>query len=298
MMRRITPISSPWSNAPTPSQSTNSSMLMSRRIFSPSPERPELAPAAARVQAQVLTPTTPLQTPPTTPQPTPPPTAPTLTPTYNISISSASTLPPHDLTQCFDLISLTSADAYRDSSVGWSPTKKRREMKLPDMKYLVVRRVQTQDRADGDAGSDRATTEKEKQKGGEGEKEKKEGGRKEEEEEEEEEGDILGFLSFMITYEDGLEVIYCYEVHVTPSMRGQGIGRRLLASMMEIGRRIGMEKAMLTVFKANVSAQRLYEALGLVTDESSPRPRRLRNGMVKEADYRIMSVRLDGGPYV
>lgn len=109
---------------------------------------------------------------------------------------------------------------------------------------------------------------------------------------------MVGFMSFMITYEDGKEVVYLYEIHLSSGVQKQGLGKRLLLILMEIGRRVGMEKAMLTVFTSNGVAQRLYEAIGFDTDEYSPRPRRLRNGMVKEPDYRIMSVRLDGGPYV
>ena len=162
------------------------------------------------------------------------------------------------MNQCFDLIEETSSNAYRESSTGWSPTKKRKEMKLPDMKYLVVRREDAEHGEDG----------------------------------------VVGFLSFMITYEDGKEVIYCYEVHLVSKVQGLGLGKRLMLMLLEIGRRVGMEKAMLTVFRSNGVAQGLYEALGFKTDEFSPRPRRLRNGTVKEPDYRIMSIKLDGGPYV
>ncbi|PWY93577.1 GNAT family acetyltransferase Nat4 [Aspergillus sclerotioniger CBS 115572] len=179
-------------------------------------------------------------------------------PQYKISIYDASTIPKTDLNQCFDLIEETSSNAYRESSTGWSPTKKRKEMKLPDMKYLVVCREGSEYAEDG----------------------------------------VVGFLSFMVTYEDGKEVIYCYEVHLASKVQGLGLGKRLMLMLLEIGRRVGMEKAMLTVFRSNGLAQGLYEALGFKTDEYSPRPRRLRNGTVKEPDYRIMSIQLDGGPYV
>ncbi|RDH39510.1 GNAT family acetyltransferase Nat4 [Aspergillus welwitschiae] len=183
---------------------------------------------------------------------------------YRLSIYDAATIPTTDLNACFNLIEETSSEAYKNSSTGWSPTKKKKEMKLPDMKYLVIRR-------EGLSSDD-----------GEGEGENA----------------VVGFMSFMITYEDGKEVIYLYEIHLSSEVQKQGLGKRLLLVLMEIGRRVGMEKAMLTVFTSNGVAQRLYEAIGFGTDEYSPRPRRLRNGMVKEPDYRIMSVRLDGGPYV
>ncbi|OJI81345.1 hypothetical protein ASPTUDRAFT_58629 [Aspergillus tubingensis CBS 134.48] len=179
---------------------------------------------------------------------------------YKLSIHSAASIPTSDLNACFDLIEETSSEAYRNSSTGWSPSKKKKEMKLPDMKYLVVRREELTP-SDG-------------------------------------EGDVVGFMSFMITYEDGKEVVYLYEIHLSSEVQKQGLGKRLLLVLMEIGRRVGVEKAMLTVFTSNGVAQRLYGAIGFGTDEYSPRPRRLRNGMVKEPDYRIMSVRLNGGPYV
>jgi len=101
--------------------------------------------------------------------------------------------------------------------------------------------------------------------------------------------DILGFLSFMTTYEDGKEVLYCYEIHIHPSLQGQGVGRHLMILFEETARRIGLAKTMLTVFKANRLALAFYERLGYEVDEFSPRPRRLRNGTVKEVDYLILS---------
>jgi ribosomal protein S18 acetylase RimI-like enzyme len=140
----------------------------------------------------------------------------------------------------------TSGEAYDASSTGWSRPKKRKEMQLPDMKYLLVR---------ADEPSAR----------------------------------IEGFLSFMVTYEDGKEVVYCYEIHLSPTARGRGLGKLLMGRMEEIGRAVGLEKAMLTVFRSNTIARRFYEKLGYETDEYSPQPRRLRNGTIKEADYLILS---------
>ena len=105
---------------------------------------------------------------------------------------------------------------------------------------------------------------------------------------------LSGFLSFMLTYEDGHEVIYCYEVHFSPQLRGMGLGKRLMEMMEEVGKKAGVEKAMLTVFKANKAAIRFYERLGYEEDEYSPRPRKLRGGVVKEPDYMILSKPLVG----
>ncbi|KAA8649020.1 N-terminal L-serine N(alpha)-acetyltransferase NAT4 [Aspergillus tanneri] len=171
---------------------------------------------------------------------------------YILDIYTAESIPAADFEACFNLIQLTSSSAYTGSSFGWSPSKKRKEMRLPDMRYMILRKG-LRDVSPNPSGHP------------------------------------LGFLSFMVTYEDGKEVIYCYEIHLAPAVQGQGLGEQLMRRFENIGRRVGLEKAMLTVFKSNTQAMRFYDKLGYTEDEFSPKPRRLRNGLVKEPDYRIMS---------
>ncbi|EAA59090.1 hypothetical protein AN3825.2 [Aspergillus nidulans FGSC A4] len=180
---------------------------------------------------------------------------------YDISIHTAATIPDTELTSCFKLLELTSSNAYKNSSIGWSSSEKRKEMKLPDMKYMILRRGASSSVQDtkGDSSSSILT------------------------------GQFAGFLEFMVTYEDGYEVLYCYEIHLTPEVQGQGLGEELIERFEKIGRRVGLEKAMLTVFKSNSRAIKFYSRMGYAEDENSPRPRKLRNGTVKEADYMIMS---------
>lgn len=222
-----------------------------------------------------------------------------------IHIYSASTIPSLDFEGCFSLIETTSSEDYKTSSMGWSPTKKRKEMRLPDMRYMVLRgppqpspnpqrnhnnnsqtSCSTSTSTSGDtsevsstseppdttpspantpAASTTTTTTPSPH------------------------SEVLAFLSFMTTYEDGKQVLYCYEIHIHPSLQGQGIGRHLMSLFEETGRRIGLEKGMLTVFTANSAARKFYERLGYGVDEFSPGPRQLRNGTVKEPDYLILS---------
>ena len=177
--------------------------------------------------------------------------------TYSVSLVSPSTLLNHDLRACFDLIASTSSGDYEGSSLGWSPAKKWKEMWLPDLRYIVLKHEKD------DKGQDGLS-------------------------------EVGGFLSFMLTYEDGYEVIYCYEIHLSPQLQGTGLGKRLMAMMEEVGKKARVEKAMLTVFKANKAAMRFYERLGYEEDEYSPRPRKLRGGVVKEPDYMILSKPLAG----
>ncbi|KAF3406597.1 hypothetical protein DPV78_000290 [Talaromyces pinophilus] len=236
--------------------------------------------------------------------------APTMT-KAQIHIYSASTIPSLDFEGCFSLIETTSSEDYKNSSMGWSPTKKRKEMRLPDMRYMVLRgppqpsptpqrnhnnnsrtsgitSTSTSTSTSGDtsefsstseptdttpspattpAASTATTTTTTASPHSE----------------------VLAFLSFMTTYEDGKQVLYCYEIHIHPSLQGQGIGRHLMSLFEETGRRIGLEKGMLTVFTANRAAVKFYERLGYGIDEFSPGPRKLRNGTVKEPDYLILS---------
>lgn len=183
---------------------------------------------------------------------------------YFMVFESAADLSEKDLEQCFRLIKETSSKAYKDSGVGWSPAKKKDEMRLPDLKYIVLKmnsRTEVEDELEYAACL---------------------GGFHQEE-------DVEGFMSFMVTYEDGKEVIYCYEIHLALHLIGKGFGRYLMSCFEEIGCRVGVEKAMLTVFKSNTSALKFYEKLGYIEDDYSPKARLLRNGTVKEPSYVILS---------
>jgi N-alpha-acetyltransferase 40 len=165
-----------------------------------------------------------------------------------LGVESSSTLTPKDLQECFDLIESTSKADYIASGTGWHPKKKQKEMRLPDLRYLLVR--------------------------------------------EDAIGVPVAFVSFMMTYEDGYEVVYIYEIHIASHLRGQGLGRKLMDLVEEAGRRAGMAKAMLTVFVSNLGANAFYKGRAYMVDEYSPEPKRLRSGIVKEPDYNILSKKL------
>lgn len=93
---------------------------------------------------------------------------------YQISLQTSATLSPQDFESCFHLIDYTSSSHYRRSVVGWKPQQKQDEMKLPDMKYILVMH----------------------------------------------QGRLGGFTSFMPSYEDGFPVLYCYEIHITDTLKG------------------------------------------------------------------------------
>jgi len=157
-----------------------------------------------------------------------------------------------ELERCYVLIEQTSGEAYRASGFGWHPRRKKREMREKDMRYLLIRRSAQERDQDPDET-------------------------------------LQGFLSFMLTYEDGCPVIYVYEIHLTFSARGCGLGRHLIDIVETIGKSAQVEKCMLTVFRSNEQAWRWYEKLGYEIDEYSPPDKKLRGGKVKQADYLILS---------
>ena len=168
--------------------------------------------------------------------------------------ANALTLRGSFLDDCLHLIEETSGEDYHVAETRWSLVKKRKEMMLPDLRYILFYEGASS------AVSDRKYHQL-----------------------------LRGFISFMITYEDGHEVIYIYEIHLKPDWQGKGIGALLMSAIEDIGRRVGVEKSMLTVFRSNQNAIMFYNKLGYVEDEFSPGPRKLRNGTTKEPSYVILS---------
>ena len=174
----------------------------------------------------------------------------------HIQLESSASLSATDHKACFELIRVTSFQDYNASSTGWHPRKKLKEMRLPDLRYMLIRA--------NDVDSVPSAL-------------------------------PLGFASFMLTYEDGREVVYVYEIHLAAELRGSGMGKRLMHMIEQAGQRAGMEASMLTVFTSNERALAFYKRLGYKVDDYSPEARVFRNGTVKEPDYVILSKSLRFG---
>lgn len=76
-------------------------------------------------------------------------------------------------------------------------------------------------------------------------------------------GEILGWASLSrysdrCAYSDTAEV----SVYVAARVRGQGIGRKLLALALETGRQAGLHSAIARIVEGNVASVRLHESLG------------------------------------
>ncbi|KAK8146090.1 hypothetical protein G3M48_003627 [Beauveria asiatica] len=185
---------------------------------------------------------------------------------YVTSLRSPEDMHDAELEACFGLVERTSSQDYRRAGAaagaagGWHPEAKRAEMRSPGLRYILVRGGA----AAGAAASDEPATESSG------------------------DGEICAFTSFMPTWEDNKPVVYCYEIHLLPKLEGSGLGRLLMSHVTTAADRIGaLHKTMLTCFTANTRARRFYEKLGFAVDDSSPRPRRLRDKVV-EPEYVIL----------
>lgn len=83
--------------------------------------------------------------------------------------------------------------------------------------------------------------------------------------------EIVGFAHYRFLVEAGVAVIYVWEIQLAPSAQRKGLGKHLMQLCELFGRKWGMSKIMLTVFKANKSAMTFYrEKLGYAIDDISP----------------------------
>nr|GAT54920.1 predicted protein [Mycena chlorophos] len=94
-------------------------------------------------------------------------------------------------------------------------------------------------------------------------------------------GALVAFAAFRFEFEDGENILYCYDLQVASAVRRQGLGRVLMQHLTKIGQDFKLRKLMLTVFESNTPARRFYESIGFQLDRGSP-------GDEDDEDYRIM----------
>lgn len=246
-------------------------------------------------------------------------------------LRTATELKHSELEACLALIEKTSGDDYRASSMGWHPSNKKAEMLDKEMIYLLVRQGEVTEVNEGQQALDTGTKENSpaslvdlnQMVQGNAAASGVDGTVKpaatatptsfannqptyaEAQSTNRCEwlymrsnGDILGFISFMFTYDDppndDREVVYIYEIHLHERLRGHGLGSKLISFVEDAAGRCGIDKTMLTVFTANKGARALYEKLGYSKDECSPNDRIMRSKIV-QADYMIMSKKIPLG---
>lgn len=113
-------------------------------------------------------------------------------------------------------------------------------------------------------------------------------------------GELLGFISFMLTHSDQYKVLYLYEIHVSPEYHSMKIGTQLIDKLHELSHHLNAisfkqqkylhfrnEGTSLTVFSENVKALQWYHRLGYQLTIDSPTDKTLRNKIVKP-DYYLL----------
>ncbi|KAF7306986.1 N-acetyltransferase domain-containing protein [Mycena indigotica] len=99
---------------------------------------------------------------------------------------------------------------------------------------------------------------------------------------------LVAFVTFRFEFEDGNDILYCYDLQVSEAARRRGLGRVLMEYLANIAKDMKMQKIMLTVFKgkhSNIAALRFYETAGFRMDWQSPNDE-------DEEDYKILSKRI------
>lgn len=79
----------------------------------------------------------------------------------------------------------------------------------------------------------------------------------------EEDGDAVGFV-FCVLGDRGRQTAHITDIYVRPTARGQGVGRALMAELIEPTREAGFDHVSLEVMLRNTEARHLYERLGFV----------------------------------
>ncbi|CAO3652598.1 unnamed protein product [Mucor fragilis] len=134
----------------------------------------------------------------------------------------------------FQLVKTNLQDMYEKSKDGWNEKEKRKEMLVPQARYLIARSAIDPNDVKGFLHFQMV-------------------------QEETMDDDIMANCA------------YCYEIQIAESARGQGLGEYMMKLLSQIGTYWKMDKVMLTVFKANEKAFRFYiKKLGFELDEISP----------------------------
>jgi N-alpha-acetyltransferase 40 len=197
---------------------------------------------------------------------------------FALEFCTGSNLPPTYFRKCFDLVRYTSGAHYRAApSRGWNPREKKAELKDNDMKFLIIKN-ENRSLLDASVVSSNPKDDNSRKRAVALE-----------------ETCDFGFLSFKLDV-DGIEgsgvlwpVLYIYEIHLSESLRGLGLGKHLMHVAEHIATAARLDRLVLSVFTCNKQALKFYESLGWVTDETSPEPRILR-GKVIEPDWKALKL--------
>jgi len=162
---------------------------------------------------------------------------------------------------------------------GWSPTEKRNELFHPMSRFLCL--YEREEEEGGEANSDTAVEKEAAETAAAGDAPatvfktaSTAPSRK-----------CVAYTMFRFEWDDEEEpeypVCYCYELQVSPSVQGCGIGTHLMKCLVKMADKLHLWKVLLTCFVSNEGAMKFYKSaeVGFGTDVNSPH----------KADYEILS---------
>lgn len=99
---------------------------------------------------------------------------------------------------------------------------------------------------------------------------------------------LAAFASFMQVEEEGLDLLYLYEIQVDERFRESGLGTYLLGAFHRIAATFHLDGTGLTVFSDNQHALSWYLRKGYKVAPFSPQDKILRSGKTIKPDYYIL----------
>ncbi|KAL3285743.1 hypothetical protein HHI36_000270 [Cryptolaemus montrouzieri] len=82
-------------------------------------------------------------------------------------------------------------------------------------------------------------------------------------------GSLLGFSHFRFDMDEGIEVLYCYELQLETNVQRKSLGKFMMQILELIAFKNNMRKVVLTVLKNN-QYSKFFKAINYELDESSP----------------------------
>ncbi|KAG5899835.1 hypothetical protein JTB14_012306 [Gonioctena quinquepunctata] len=82
-------------------------------------------------------------------------------------------------------------------------------------------------------------------------------------------GNLLGFSHFRFDVDEGIEVLYCYELQLETTVQRKGLGKFMMQVLELVAFKNNMRKVVLTILKNNQNSK-FFKAINYELDISSP----------------------------
>ncbi|GAC95628.1 DNA repair protein [Pseudozyma hubeiensis SY62] len=160
---------------------------------------------------------------------------------FSLEILASSSLSSEQRKRVFSLFESNMKSMYRNSTLGWKPSAKKKELFDDQSRFVIIRPPAKEGAEIAAFGMIRFDTEPCSPK------------------------DPVARDG-----EEEVEVAYLYEIQVRQQNQRDGLGKEIMEVVYQLAKAVGMRKVMLTVFDENKAARKFYEKMGFGKDENSP----------------------------